>query len=115
MWPRNDGTFVTPQGQQVNQQLLKQLNAVPSSSDAARAKNGGSLLSDEYREKVSHFIDWFSDNSNVHPRNGDFDPDDEIDYSDSEFDEECSEFDEDDSELENELMMANQMLQQQAA
>ncbi|XP_037052222.1 uncharacterized protein LOC119085826 isoform X2 [Bradysia coprophila] len=93
MWPRNDGTFVTPHGQQVPQQIAKQPGAIPSSSDVARVKNG--------------------DNSNVNPSNGAFDPDDEIDYSDSEFDEDCSEFDEDDSELENEAILASHLMQMQ--
>ncbi|KAG4073465.1 hypothetical protein HA402_000689 [Bradysia odoriphaga] len=93
MWPRNDGTFVTPHGQQVPQQIAKQPGAIPSSSDVARVKN--------------------SDNSNVNPSNGAFDPDDEIDYSDSEFDEDCSEFDEDDSELENEAILASHLMQMQ--
>lgn len=41
MWPRNDGTFVNPHGQQVPHELIKQLGAIPSSSDVARVKSGG--------------------------------------------------------------------------
>lgn len=61
MWPRNDGTFVTPQGQPVPQQLIKQLNSMPSSSDAARVKNGGWSSVTLYRKFhfVYRFIDRF--------------------------------------------------------